>query len=356
MPQIDAFLSHLGDGGSTRAVLRPNASPQFMPSGVFPYGEALSNPRIEEILAEIAPPTALEALAQSGATIFDYPTPKGVLRVSATRATDGTTLEIAPVASAPSVASPLPVTPQNSIPNSQNNDSGQKTAVLPLELRGFNWGGLLLSWVWAIGHNTWIGLLGLIPGIGLIMRVVLGAKGNEMAWRNRKWESVAQFRATQRTWALAGVLVLFLSFFFYMLLAAILFPVFARARENARRSSCQTHLRHTAIAAIQFTADNKGKFPSGTTMAAWKTALGPYVGNDSIYNCPSTQNGEESYILNPNLASADLETIENPAQTPLLFDADARHLEGVNVAFADGHIKWYNFETFESEILPHMTQ
>ena len=371
MPQIDTFLSRLREGGATRAILRPDAPPQFDPTGDFPYGEPLSGARIEEIFAEIASPAALQSLMQSGATVFDYGAPGGLFRINATRSIDGTTLEIAPVLAAPSVpapsiaspsiaspsiASPLPIASQNPVAPLEINDSGQNSAVLPPELRGFNGGGLLLSWIWALGHNTWIGLLALIPGVSLIMRIVLGVKGNEWAWRNRKWESVAQFRATQRTWTMAGLLVLFLSFFFYILMAAILFPVFARARENARRSSCQSNLKQIALGVMQFTQDNNEKFPSGTTMVAWKTSLEPYLHSESIYNCPSTQNGEAAYVLNPNLAGADVADLENSAQTPMFFDADARHLEGVNVAFADGHIKWYSFDRFESEILPQMTE
>jgi hypothetical protein len=39
------------------------------------------------------------------------------------------------------------------------------------------------------------------------MPIVLGARGSRWAWRNKRWESVARFRAVQRRWAIAGVLV-----------------------------------------------------------------------------------------------------------------------------------------------------
>ena len=90
--------------------------------------------------------------------------------------------------------------------NSGVNDSGTgSTAVLPDELKGFNWGAFLLNWIWAIGHSTWIGLLCLVPYVGIIMQFVLGFKGNEMAWQNRKWDSVEHFRATQKVWAKWGI-------------------------------------------------------------------------------------------------------------------------------------------------------
>jgi hypothetical protein len=81
------------------------------------------------------------------------------------------------------------------------NDSGTgPTAQLPAELQGFNVGALLMSWVWAIAHQTWIGLLSLVPCVGIVMAIILGIKGNEYAWQNRKWDSIEQFKATQKVW------------------------------------------------------------------------------------------------------------------------------------------------------------
>jgi hypothetical protein len=86
------------------------------------------------------------------------------------------------------------------------NTSGQgKAAVLPAELRGLNWGALLLNWIWGIGNGVWIALLALLPGVGLVVAVVLLFKGNEWAWRNRSWRSVRHFRRVQRTWAICGL-------------------------------------------------------------------------------------------------------------------------------------------------------
>jgi hypothetical protein len=111
----------------------------------------------------------------------------------------------------PSYNAPIP-SPTGGMPavftNSGVNDSGTgATAVLPAELRGFNWGGFLLSLFWAIAHNTWLGLLCLVPGIGWIMSFVLGFKGNEWAWQNRKWDSIEHFRATQKVWTIWGIII-----------------------------------------------------------------------------------------------------------------------------------------------------
>lgn len=88
------------------------------------------------------------------------------------------------------------------------NTSGQGAAAeLPSEIRGWNWGAFLLNWIWGIGNNTLIALLMFVPLVNLVMIFVLGARGNEWAWRNKRWQDVAQFRRVQRNWALAGAVV-----------------------------------------------------------------------------------------------------------------------------------------------------
>jgi hypothetical protein len=80
------------------------------------------------------------------------------------------------------------------------------TAV-PAEVKRWNWGAFLLTWIWGIGNQVWIALIALIPIVGLIMMFVLGAKGNEWAWEKRRWDSVESFHSTQRKWAIAGLIV-----------------------------------------------------------------------------------------------------------------------------------------------------
>jgi prepilin-type N-terminal cleavage/methylation domain-containing protein/prepilin-type processing-associated H-X9-DG protein len=85
------------------------------------------------------------------------------------------------------------------------------------------------------------------------------------------------------------------------ILAAILFPVFARARENARRSSCMSNLKQQGLAMIMYAQDydehltplslsNTGiVLPDGSThsTALWFQMLYPYMKNIQIMNCPS---------------------------------------------------------------------
>ena len=178
-----------------------------------------------------------------------------------------------------------------------------------------------------------------------------------MAWRNRKWQSVEQFRATQKTWTIAGICIFVVGGLLYFpIMAAILFPVFGRARENARRAACQSNLKQISLGALQYAQAHKGKLPSGTTMASWEKSLNPYLKSAALYNCPSAKSGAESYLLNPRMAGANLDKLQNAAQTPLFYDADSRHLDGLNVAFADGHIKWYRMDRFGSQVLPQIVK
>ena len=79
---------------------------------------------------------------------------------------------------------------------------------MPAELHGWNWGAFCLSWIWGIGNRTYISFLMFLSPLNFIMPFVLGAKGNEWAWKNRKFESVAQFRATQKAWTIWGLSIL----------------------------------------------------------------------------------------------------------------------------------------------------
>jgi hypothetical protein len=81
---------------------------------------------------------------------------------------------------------------------------------IPPEIRGWNWGAFFLNWIWGIGNSVWIALLALIPWVGFVMAFVLGAKGSEWAWAAKKWDSVEHFKRTQRTWAIAGLIIFLL--------------------------------------------------------------------------------------------------------------------------------------------------
>jgi prepilin-type N-terminal cleavage/methylation domain-containing protein/prepilin-type processing-associated H-X9-DG protein len=84
------------------------------------------------------------------------------------------------------------------------------------------------------------------------------------------------------------------------ILAAILFPVFARARENARRASCQSNLKQIGIGIMMYVQDydeilpsesvtDSSPLPNGdaTTYHLWEHMIQPYLKSYQIFNCPS---------------------------------------------------------------------
>lgn len=82
------------------------------------------------------------------------------------------------------------------------------------------------------------------------------------------------------------------------ILAAILFPVFARAREKARASACLSNCKQLATAVYNYMQDWDGGYPASATYPApahlsgygfsfWMGAIQPYVKTESIYKCPS---------------------------------------------------------------------
>jgi prepilin-type N-terminal cleavage/methylation domain-containing protein/prepilin-type processing-associated H-X9-DG protein len=76
------------------------------------------------------------------------------------------------------------------------------------------------------------------------------------------------------------------------ILAAILFPVFARARENARRASCQSNLKQIGLGLMQYLQDYDEAMPFAPTGPGngghdWTVDVMPYLKSQEIFNCPS---------------------------------------------------------------------
>jgi prepilin-type N-terminal cleavage/methylation domain-containing protein/prepilin-type processing-associated H-X9-DG protein len=185
------------------------------------------------------------------------------------------------------------------------------------------------------------------------------------------------------------------------ILASILFPVFARARENARRSSCQSNLKQLGLGIMQYTQDYDEKYYSRGSNRGWAGAIFPYVKSTQVFACPSdssSTNAFISYSYNWNFGqyAPSLSALTAPAKTVMLYEAigyaanpsvpgemdsastngflgdvpfyfatgpidntywaspvnnpgtvngralkEGRHLEGANYLIADGHVKWY---------------
>jgi len=156
------------------------------------------------------------------------------------------------------------------------------------------------------------------------------------------------------------------------ILAAILFPVFAKAREKARQSSCLSNVKQLMLAFQQYKQDYDERWPamfwSGTRWEPydsgyWGGEITPYVKNTQIFLCPSKSDTLCSYIYNIYLDRRADGTITNPAELMALADSTgngwwgidgstmvlygnancrikACHNEGANFGYCDGHVKW----------------
>jgi prepilin-type N-terminal cleavage/methylation domain-containing protein len=165
------------------------------------------------------------------------------------------------------------------------------------------------------------------------------------------------------------------------ILAAILFPVFAQAREKARQASCLSNTRQYATATLMYIQDYDEVFPpssyfAGTCIATFYWAVAPYVKNDGVTRCPSEPQAIDlptmfagfappcqdtprytSYAVNHALffngfagqPPVALAAVGRPADTAMQYDGNvnfsqsqivqARHNETFSLNFVDGHTK-----------------
>ena len=132
------------------------------------------------------------------------------------------------------------------------------------------------------------------------------------------------------------------------ILAAILFPVFAKAREKARQASCASNEKQLGLGLLQYVQDNDEKFYSlgSDPGLGWASADYPYVKSAGVYHCPddstpTTTNavgaGETdypvSYYINGNTASSpSLGQFNAPASTVLLAETQGAQVDVTNPA------------------------
>ena len=173
-------------------------------------------------------------------------------------------------------------------------------------------------------------------------------------------------------------------------LAAILFPVFARAREKARQASCLSNLKQMGLAMAMYCQDYDGKFPWAVDPADWfcpeiwggfpqwqaliptmyylHVVVNPYVKNANIWQCPSDDGYTEledagiplnamptsydafgtSYVWRTEICfrQAMPESLKDPVWTNVLFDGHGKWHGGLgfgarrwNMLFGDSHVK-----------------
>jgi hypothetical protein len=89
----------------------------------------------------------------------------------------------------------------------ENTSGHGEFAQIPEEIRGWNWGAFWLTWIWGIANKCYVALFALIPLVGIPAAIYLGIKGNELAWRNRYWSDIQEFKATQRSWGIGGFVI-----------------------------------------------------------------------------------------------------------------------------------------------------
>jgi len=170
------------------------------------------------------------------------------------------------------------------------------------------------------------------------------------------------------------------------ILAAILFPVFARAREKARQTSCLSNQKQLALSWLMYSQDYDERtvlwrIPVAVTHAYedhgycyWQYTLQPYCKNEQILVCPSNRPFASNcrgvrggYGLNTFEAGQLIADWESPAELIVTCDTNCyrtcswadyaantihafshttyagihrRHNDGANVSYADGHAKW----------------
>ncbi|MDI9586046.1 MAG: prepilin-type N-terminal cleavage/methylation domain-containing protein [Acidobacteriota bacterium] len=165
------------------------------------------------------------------------------------------------------------------------------------------------------------------------------------------------------------------------ILAAILFPVFARAREKARQTSCLSNLKQLQLGMMMYAQDYDSRNVQGAFVTSnpptptgpyarnganrywWFDCVTPYLKNTQIIICPSDDVvtsccgfPNRSYQPNTNMGGAKDSTVVDPANTIHVIESKANyqavntdpgsyinqkhHNGGWNMSFADGHAKW----------------
>ena len=175
------------------------------------------------------------------------------------------------------------------------------------------------------------------------------------------------------------------------ILAAILFPVFAKAREKARTASCSSNLKQLGLAMLQYAQDYDETFCpltgrnwlGGTNptdalipedpnfnwhstlgyVDCWSNLIYPYIKNVQIYRCPSTTYACYgcAYGLPANIfGRPSVGAIKRPAEILMITEKGTgggcqyllsgqyyacrmSHNDGGNITFFDGHVKWMKF-------------
>lgn len=147
--------------------------------------------------------------------------------------------------------------------------------------KAWNWGAFFLTWIWGAYHGVWISLLALIPGVGLVMAFILGAKGNAWAWNNDKDKDATRFNARQRTWALWGLGIWGVGIVIIMVFLGLLIYSITTDVKDAQNVSLEfiTHIRDgKSEAAYSLTDNNFKKAVTATTFTSSNLTVAKELG------------------------------------------------------------------------------
>ena len=200
-----------------------------------------------------------------------------------------------------------------------------------------------------------LGILGLCTCVTALPGLILGIIALVQTSRNREC-------LRGQGLALAGTILSGIAVLLTPMFAAILFPVFARARDKAQQTCCMDNAKQLSAALMMYEDDWDNRYPLA---ANWNEALAKYVKPGKSPNawrkesrpwvCPAAKNKTEpSYAMNDKLSGIEESKINfladtvaiyesesgrNQADGPGLFPNPPRHREGHAIGFADGHVK-----------------
>jgi hypothetical protein len=107
----------------------------------------------------------------------------------------------------------------------ENTSGLGKDSEVPSEIQAWNWGAFFLNALWGLFNRTYIALLAILPIIGIPLAFVLGFKGNEWAWQNKRWKSIEQFQRVQKRWAICGIILFLVGSILSIFAGKVLFPI-----------------------------------------------------------------------------------------------------------------------------------
>jgi prepilin-type N-terminal cleavage/methylation domain-containing protein/prepilin-type processing-associated H-X9-DG protein len=195
-------------------------------------------------------------------------------------------------------------------------------------------------------------------------------------------KSTSRNKAPQKGFTLIELLVVIA---IIAILASILFPVFARARENARRASCQSNLKQIGLGIMQYTQDYDEMTPFNVGPGL---RTQPYTKSYQIWRCPSDSNtnipdetnpGNTSYAINmvgyrdlgvsyvhgppfshyysTTLQMVGVAAIEAPATTIMVADNNSDNSYQVVTDYADVSSSWVKINSSAiPRTMPGVTQ